>query len=181
MRGNTMSDDYIFQKGDILVSRSRILKVQKIADKKTGKDTTEKILHYEPYFEENHNRTLRGSIPASSLDKIRARKLMNKDEVKKLLQFLEEVASFEETETLNAKKITFLKNTPEETAQVLKELWLEKQTLKNKFPFSKKDFLRQVLGHLCKEVAVVMDSDPKSAKKMILSHLECSFVETNGK
>lgn len=109
------------------------------------------------------------SIPVDNILKSGLRRLIEKDDVKEIYQYLKEpLDSTEIFDFKTIKEILYLNN-PHKTIYILKQLNANKATTGEKFSKNYQETINEIISHLSKEIAFITKVSSESIEKKIRS------------
>ena len=168
-----MNDKHQFKVGDKIVDFGQVYRIYKIKKDKTLEGKREDCIYYKPYFKSEKNQSLVCSIPRSNVEEENLRKPVSKKKINETLKLLGQKPNSETVINIAIASTYLKENNPIETARLLKILWLEKQSNKEKKLSTRKKMISEnAMRHLVEEIAVVQNISLKKAKEKISRRLE---------
>lgn len=166
-----MTENEKFKVGDMIVKYGEVCKIVKIEKRKNDNGDKDDILHYKPIFSEYKAREVMYSIPARNISLTTIRKLISKKEMRKLIKNLSKSVEIDEEITIVEYTERFKSNDPHEIADVLKEIWVEKQEEETDVGKAKDDLYKASVKILVEEVAFLKNTTVAEAEKLIVKAL----------
>lgn len=166
-----MAEKIKFRRGDLVVDKGRIYKIFKVRRKENEEGEEERILYYRPYFENRKNESLVISIPAENMKEAGVRKPVSKKRMKELMKSLEKLAELDKRLNIKSAKAVLGGNDIEETVEMLRKSWADKENEEVNFTTSKRRVFRRLKGRVEAELAAVEGIGLKEARKRINSAL----------
>ena len=160
-----------FKIGDKLVDYGQVHRVFKIQRGVTFNSAKVDYIYYRPYFKKGKDSTLSCRIPMQSIGETKLRRPVTKDKMKLVLALLEQMPEIDVSMNVIEASACFKENNLEETARLLRLLWVEKQDPEKKLTVRKKMIFEDALRHIAEEMAVVYDMDLEKAVRKVLSCL----------
>ena len=157
--------------GDLVVRHGKVLKVSRI---------NKSIISLRPFFDSRSNNGLIFTLELKNAYDGHIRQLISKNKIKILLDLIIKKSTSRANPPVFDIKTALTQNQFEETLQVIKILWLEKQKKSDILPSSKLNVFRQAMLQATEEIAAVNHTSPEQAKLLILSGLKSS-QKTNPK
>lgn len=157
----------MFKVGDKIIDNGKVYEIFKIKKEKTSSGVQEKIIYYEPYFENSAGNTLICSVPMRNLDKANIRRPISKKELKKVLKTLSNPVNDEKQIKVPQMRETLCLNNLCKTAQILKRLWVDKNNSSTNFSRTRQELFDSAMQRLIQEVALVDDLPLKEARRKI--------------
>ena len=166
-----MKDNMTFKVGDKIVRFGQLYRIFKIKRQKT-KGKEERTIFFRAYFRTKQNRTLTCSIPVKNIDKATIRRPISKKELKILLKKFSKKFDIKKPISLAQVRGVLDLNDMDETAWILKNLWIEKKDKSKNFSESKKNVFRALKKQLIEEVACVSGISLVKAREKIKAVLK---------
>ena len=153
----------MFKVGELLVRFGKILEVAEV-----------KIdcLILRPFFNLKSNNNLTYSIPNKNLKSNRIRRLVTKKQLELLLKNIIKKTSAAKEINVAESKSSLTSNDLADSLQLIKTLWLEKQTNAGFLPGGRLSLYQQALTQVSEEIAAVKGTLPDQAKLLILASLK---------
>jgi len=153
----------IYKVGELLVRFGKILQVAEV-----------KIdcLVLRPFFNLKSNNDLTYSIPNKNLKSGRLRRLVTKKQLESLLKNIIKKTSSAKEINVTESKVSLTSNDLADSLQLIKTLWLEKQTNAGFLPGGRLSLYQQALTQVSEEIAAVKGTLPDEAKLLVLTSLK---------
>lgn len=168
-----MSDATQVKVGDMFINSGVPNKVYDIRPSKNLEGKTEPYVFYRSCFPEKRGGVISRSIPLVTFSAVRQRDLLNKTEIKEMLEKLHSKEKLEK-EPIEIEEANDMLRSPslQTRLELMKRLWQERKTRTTAFPYSKRAILAQLIDNVVEEVAVVLKVKPEQAEKKIIARLE---------
>lgn len=172
MKINKQSRGAAFKVGDKIVHFGQVYKIFKIIKQKITREKEEKIIFFKPYLKTRKNRTLICSIPVNNIGKTNIRRSISKKELRPLLKKMAKKFDLKKPVNLAQAREALGSNNIQETIQVLKSLWRERNDQSVNFTESRKNFFRRLMKQLAEEIAFGSGISLVQARKKIKTALK---------
>ncbi len=152
----------MYKVGELLVRFGKILQVAEV-----------KIdcLILRPFFNLKSSNGLTYSIPNQNLKSGRVRRLVTKKELESLLKNIIKKTSSAKEINVTESKVSLTSNDFADSLELIKNLWLEKQTHAGFLPGGRLSLYQQALNQVSEEIAAVKGTLPDEAKLLVLTSL----------
>ena len=153
----------MFKVGELLVRFGKILQVAEV-----------KIdcLVLRPFFNLKSNNDLTYSIPNKNLKSGRLRRLVTKKQLESLFTNILKKTSAAKEINVTESKVSLSSNDLADSLQLIKTLWVEKQTHAGFLPGGRLSLYQQALNQVSEEIAAVRGTLPDEAKLLVLTSLK---------
>lgn len=153
----------MFKVGELLVRFGKILQVAEV-----------KIdyLVLRPFFNSKSCNNLTYSIPNQNLKNGRLRRLVTKKQLESLMKNIIKKTSPTKEINVTESKVALTSNDFADSLELIKNLWLEKQTNAGFLPGGRLSLYQQALNQVSEEIAAVKGTLPDEAKLLILTSLK---------
>lgn len=162
-----------FKKGDFIVDFGQVFEIidTKSISTSTGSDT---LLVFSPYFKTDQESDITSSIPQKNIDKTTIRPPMNKKQVQEVLEVLSDKKIKKDAEIVDVltAKAVLNQNNPQEIAQTVRKIYLEKISKDFKFTSSKNYIFELLISRLAEEIALVLEINTDKATTKIHNQLK---------
>jgi len=160
----------IFSVGDYIIDFENIYQITSQKDKKDLSGKTLSYFFYEPIDELNNRTTY--STPIDNIFKSGLRHLINQDIVKKLYKEAEEKIDHDAILDYKSIKETLYQNDPGKDLVILKQLFLERERIQEKFSRTNKEILESILKHISSEIAFVTKKPIETVQEKLTSLIQ---------
>jgi RNA polymerase-interacting CarD/CdnL/TRCF family regulator len=152
----------MYKVGELLVRFGKILQVAEV-----------KIdcLVLRPFFNSKSSHDLTYSIPNQNLKSGRLRRLVTKKQLELLFTNIFKKTSTAKEINVTESKVSLSSNDLADSLQLIKTLWLEKQTHAGFLPGGRLSLYQQALNQVSEEIAAVKGTLPDEAKLLVLTSL----------
>lgn len=156
-----------FKRGDLVIDKGRVYKIFKVRKEENEDGEEQRIVHYRPLFENRKNETLEVSIPAENMKKSGIRKPVSKKKMKEYLKSLEKLKKMDKRLNIKSAKAVLGDNDIEETVDMLRMSWADRQNEDVNFTTSKRRVFKRLKNRVAAEMAAIEDISLNDAQKKI--------------
>ena len=156
-----------FSVGDYIIDFENIYKIISEKDQQDLSGKTLSYFYYEPIDESNSRTTY--STPVNNIFKSGLRPLINQDVVKKIYREAEEKIDHDTIVDYKSIKETLYENDPGKSLIILKQLFLEREKVAEKFSRTNKEILESILKHISNEISFVTKKPTEKISEKLTS------------
>ena len=161
-----------FRVGDKIIDFGQVCRIFEVRKKKNKKGEEERVIFFRPYFKTKLNKSYICSIPVKNIEKAKIRKPVSKTELGKILRKMTEKPKKDPPINIVKLRDKLKLNSFQETTQVLKKLWLDKNDGSTNLTGTKKRVFDMAMKRFTEEMALLTNTTPKQAKEKIKRRLE---------
>lgn len=162
-----MAEKVKYKRGDLIVDKGRVYKIFKVRKKKDEEGEEQRIIFYRPHFKNKKNETLEISIPAENIEESEIRKLVSEERMDEALESLEELFDLDKRLNIKSAKAVLGGNDFDETVEMLRKSWADKENEEVNFTTSKRRVFRRLKKRVAAEMASINDISLNEAQKRI--------------
>jgi len=171
MPTNKANTNPTYKKGDFLIDYGQVFQIIRLDKIKTDQGP-DQLLVFRPFYKIDSESEVTSSLPVKNLNRTTIRKPLTKKELNKVLAILSnKKIKSDIVDVLTAKAILNL-NQPNQIAETIRKLFLEKNDQNLKFTSSKKYVYRLLISRLAEEVALVYNVTIEKAELKIENRLK---------
>jgi len=160
-----------FSIGDYIIDFENIYQITSQKDQKNLSDKMVSYFFYEP-IETIRQGSVIYSTPVENIFKSGLRPLINQNIIKKLFKEASEKIDHDAILDYKSIKETLYQNDPGKNLIILKQLFLERAKLPEKFSRTNKDILESILKHISNEIAFITKEENEKISAKITSLIE---------
>jgi len=160
-----MAEKLKFKRGDLVVDKGRVYKIFKVRRRENEEGEEQRIIFYRPHFKNKKNETLEVSIPAENMKESEIRKLVSEEKMDEALESLEELYDLDKRLNIKSAKAVLGGNDFDETVEMLRKSWADKENEEVNFTTSKRRVFRRLKRRIAAEMASIKDISLNKAQK----------------
>lgn len=149
-----MLSDQQLKVGDVIFDFGTAFRITKVSVR-TGADGETAYINYEPFFVKKRGNQLSYSAPVNLLSKTKKRRPLSKQDLRQVLSLLSQTDNTSTDINYDAAQKVLNSNDPIQVAELIAQLSFEANEGDKTLPWRKKELLKEAIGQLSEEVAVI--------------------------